>query len=335
MDFKALETEFNQLNTITEPHSFDRIKFCWKLIEFDTDEYLETHLFFLEKANKNFKQDLQYQFRFRKNKEKVHHYLQNKLKENISEKLKTSITQIIEDIDFKTIDEYKHWISEIKANKRDDKMDFVHSIMRSPYVAYHFDLLKDKALDDKFINNLATRFNEHKESGAVFLLDKLKQNTDVTFHAQIIFLLGRLATYNKKETLKYARKLTNSKDDIVRENAIIVLGWVGGVREFSILKDGLLNDLNSKCRAWSASSFMQMWFNKESEKLREFALNTYKEALAKETDYFVLSTIIESVQEIENKKFSISQKSLDNLDKVEIDKAKNSVVKYINTALKK
>ena len=228
-----------------------------------------------------------------------------------------------------TLEEFKNWLSEIKSNKRDDKMDFVWAIMKSPYVEYHYNLLKDDTLETSFVEDLGMTFDEHGEKGALFLLDKLNKKEDLDFQGNIIFLLGRLSKYNKNETRKHARELSKSKNDYIRENAIIVLNWVGGAKEYSILKDRLLNDINIKCRAWAASAFMQMWFTRKSKKLRSFALTLFKEALEKERNYFVLATIIESIREIENKKFSITQKSLENLNEIEIDKAKTRLLKYL------
>jgi len=219
---------------------------------------------------------------------------------------------MMNDLNFKTLKEYQEWISDIKAGKRNDKMDFVYSIVKSPYVEYHYNLLKDEMLDDDFIMSLGGRFDEHKEAAAIFLLDKLKNNNDVEFQGQIILQLGYLSEYNKKETLKYAIELAESKKDTTREKAIIVLGWTGGLRELSILREHLLNDSYAKCRAWSSSSFMQIWFRRKSKKLREFAMKSYQEALAKESDYFTIATIITSIMEIENKKFKISLKDLKN-----------------------
>ena len=207
-------------------------------------------------------------------------------------------------------------------------MDFAWAIMKSPYVEYHYNLLKDKTLEFSFRKDLGRRFSEHGEKAALFLLDKLNKKEDLDFQGNIIFLLGQLSKYNKNETRKHARKLSKSKNDYIRENAIIVLNWVGSAKEYSILKDLLLNDRNIKCRAWAASAFMQMWFRK-SKKLRNFALTLFKEALEKERNYFVLATIIESIRGIENKKFSITQKSLDNLNEIEIDKAKTRLLKYL------
>jgi len=329
MNKEKLFKEFDKFNLIKEKNSLDRIKFCWLLNKKDNEEYLDLHLAFIEKANRYFKKDLVGQFQFKKDREVVHYYLQKKLKENISDSLKETITEIIAELDFKTLEEYQDWIAEIKLGKRNDKMDFVYSIMKSPYVAYHYNLLKDKMLDDHFIMSLERRFDEHKEAGAIFLLDKLKNNSDVEFQGNIILMLGYLSEYNKKETLKYARELAESKKDTTRENAIIVLGWTGGLRELSILREHLLNDTFAKCRAWSAASFMQMWLRRKHKKLRDFAMKAYQEALVQETDYLTIATIIESIMEIEDKKFKISLRDLDKLNKTAIDKVKIQVIRYL------
>ncbi len=329
MNFEELEQEFNRYNLLNEKNSIERLKFCWKLIESDDYKFLETHLVFLEKANKYFAQDLQGQFQFRKDKEKVFHFLQKKLKQNISPELHKYISQIINEIDFKSLQQFKSWLQDIKTNKRDNKMEFVWSIMKSPYVEFHYNLMKDER-DSDFGMSLRGRFDEHGENGVIFLLDRLDKNEDINFHGEIIFQLGCLGKYHKDKTLQYARKFTKSKDCYIRDRAIIVLGWVGGVKEYPILKDRLLNDKNINCRAWSASAFMQMWLKRKTDKLRQFALSSFKEAIREESDYFVLSTIIGSIITIENKKFSITQKSLDDLNKPEIDKAKERIKRYLD-----
>lgn len=114
MNIIELNQGFNKLNLLKEKHSMERLEFSWKLIESDENEYLDLHLDFLDKANKYFHKDLQGQFQFRKDKEKVFYYLQNKLQQNISSKLKTTIHEIIKKLDFKTLEEYENWIKETK-----------------------------------------------------------------------------------------------------------------------------------------------------------------------------------------------------------------------------
>jgi len=237
--------------------------------------------------------------------------------------------RIMNKLEDKTLEEYQDWLSDIKVGKREDTIYFVQSLAKSPYVEYHYDLLKDNSLDEYFDMDLVISFEKHQKDASVLLLDKLKNNDDEDLQPLIIFILGKLDKHNKKETLKYARKLAESKKDTTRENAIIVLGWTGGLRELPILREHLLNDTYAKCRAWSASSFMQIWFRRKSKKLRDFAMKSYQEALDQETDYFTISTIIESIMEIEEKKFKISLKDLKNLNEIAIDRVKIQVMRYL------
>lgn len=235
----------------------------------------------------------------------------------------------------KTLSEYKNWLKNIvEKNLEDEQLEFVWSIMKSPYVEYHYDLLKDTNLDAGFRGDLAFRFNEHGEEAEDFLIQKLDNNEDVAFQADIIFLLGKLNKKHKAKILDYARKFTESEDDHKRDRAIIVLGWIGTIKDTEILKQHLLQDKNSTCRAWSASSYMQMWFRNENEKLKSKAFEVYKTALAKETDYFVLSVILSAIREMGKTKLGISQTALDELDTEKIDLAKSKAVRFLEKTLK-
>lgn len=228
-----------------------------------------------------------------------------------------------------TLEEYKKWLEEIKAGTRDDDLDFVWAIMKSSFVEYHFELIKDESLDEVFRRDLSARFKEHHQAGFDFLIQKLEQNEGPSFHGEVIFMLGRMKPIDDTLVLDWAKKLSKSADDAVRENAIIVLGWKGGLEELGLLRDHLLHDEYDKCRAWAASSMMQMWFSMSSEKLRDFARQSFAHALENEKDDFVLSCIIATMKEIEGKKFGITQKALDNLDPEAIAKAVKSVKRFI------
>lgn len=158
----------------------------------------------------------------------------------------------------KELAEFKNWSKVIVEEKRaDEQLDFVWEIMKSPFIEYHYELLKDQNLDENFRNHLAFRFNEHKEAED-FLISKLDKQEDVEFQGEIIFLLGKINKKHKAKILSYARKLAESENDYTRDRAIIVLGWLGTIDDTRIFEAHLLNDKNAKCRAWSASSFMQM-----------------------------------------------------------------------------
>lgn len=83
----------------------------------------------------------------------------------------------------------------------------------------------------------------------------------------------------KNQIIVFARKFAESEDDYTRDRAIIVLGQVGTLNDTDTLRRDLLEDKNPNCRAYSASSYMQMWFRNKSDTLKLKAFEAYKIAL--------------------------------------------------------
>ncbi len=206
--------------------------------------------------------------------------------------------------------------------------------MKSPYVEFHYELLKNENLSESFRQSLSSRFDEHGEKAEDFLISKLDNNQDIEFQADIIFLLGKLNKKHKSKILEYARKFTESENDFKRDRAIIVLGWIGTINDTEIFGKHLLEDENSKCRAWSASSFMQMWFKNESETIKQKAFESYKLALTKESDTFVISVILSAIRVMGKTKLGISQTELDELDFEKIEVAKVKAIRFLDKSLK-
>lgn len=227
------------------------------------------------------------------------------------------------------LQEFEEWYR-VAQDDEDEQMEFVWEIMKSPYTEYHYSLIVDKNTSEEFRSELWSRFDEHKEKGAELLLSKLDNNEDTDFHPDIIFCLGVLADkkIEKERTLEYARKFVNTDSESLREKAIIVLGWIGGVQDIPLLGEHLLNDTNAKCRAWSASSFMQMYFRRKSQSLADKALPYLKQAISQEADYFALGTMIDVVKELTGKNFGLPQHAIDNADKEKIDAAKLKVERF-------
>ena len=329
-----LKALFDEINKLKGKSSMNTCQFCSELTKSDDDEYLELHFSLLEEKKKYFQSDLKLFFTFRQNREKVHYFLRGKLQNMADEQLRSDVKEILDDLNYSSLDDLKQWIDDIKTGTRNDKDQFVYSIMRSPFVEYHYQLLNDQELDEKFRNHLKNRFEEHKEDGELLLLSKLDGNQDVDFHAEIIFMLGCIRGKNKAKTLEFARKLSESEDDYTRDRALIVLGWVGTIEDTEILGRHLLNDTNTRCRAWSASSYTQMWFRRKSENLKQKAFAACQKALLNESDYFVLSVILFTIREIGNTKLGISQSALDGLDVEKIDIAKTKAIRFLDKTLK-
>lgn len=232
----------------------------------------------------------------------------------------------------KTLKEFEEW-HKTAQNNEDEQLPFVWEIMKSPYTEYHYSLITDKGTGDEFRRSLWSRFDEHRKDGAKLLLSKLDNNEDTDFHPDIIFYLGKIADKQKIEkerTLAYIRKFAGAENNYLRDRAIIVLGWIGEIKDIPLLGEHLLNDANAKCRAWSATSFMQMYFRSKSKSLVEKALPYLKQAITQETDYFALGCMIEVVSALTGKKFGLPQYAIDNADKEKIDAAKAKAERFLN-----
>jgi len=93
----------------------------------------------------------------------------------------------------KELSEFKNWLKKIaEKNIEDEKLKFVWTIMKSPFVEFHYDLLKDKNLDAEFRGDLAFRFNEHGEEAEDLLISKLDNNQDIEISGRHHFLVGKI-----------------------------------------------------------------------------------------------------------------------------------------------
>jgi hypothetical protein len=230
----------------------------------------------------------------------------------------------------KDLQEFENWYKIAQRNK-DEQLEFGWEIGTSPYTEYHYSLMTNKDTNEKFRRHLWSCFKNHREKAAEFLLSILDNNKDIEFYPEIIFCLGVLADSSKIEkerTLEYARKFANADNDYLRDRAIIVLGWIGGIKDIPLLGEHLLNDTNAKCRTWSATSFMQMYFRRKSKSLVKKVLPYLKQAISQETDYFALGSMIDVVKELTGKKFDLPQYAIDNIDKEKIDNAKLKVERF-------
>lgn len=107
------------------------------------------------------------------------------------------------------------------------------------------------------------------------------------------------------------------------------------MKDIKLLSDHLLNDTDAECRAWSSTSFMQLYFRIGSEDFIGKVLPFLYEAIRSECDCFTIGCIITTVQELVKKKFGLSQKSLNNLDIEKIEQAKSKVIRYLDKTIKK
>jgi len=247
----------------------------------------------------------------------------------------------------KDLKEFENQYKKINKSNNDDKyctfawnlvgwVDEVWHERPVPFMDYHYSIMIDKETNPAFKYRLWWLFHRHGDNAFELLLSKLENGKNVEYHGDIISCLGRdiiegIGRYGKykKRTLEYAIKLTNNCDNWIRENAIIVLGWLGSSKEIGLLGNLLLNDTNAKCRAWSATSFMHIYFNCKKNKLMvDKSLHYFKQAISQETDYYALGCMIDVVKELTGKKFDLPQYAIENIDTKRIDNAKLKVERF-------
>ena len=124
--------------------------------------------------------------------------------------------------------------------------------------------------------------------------------------------------------------LIETKDASLRQKIIIALGWIGSSNEIDILTKQMSVDKDSLCRAWSASSLMQMSFHgADKEVIQKKTKPCFASAIATETDLHACGIMIEAAQVLVGKKW-ISQSAVEYVDVEKIEKARKSAVRFLN-----
>ncbi len=112
--------------------------------------------------------------------------------------------------------------------------------------------------------------------------------------------------------------LTETINNSIRGKVIIAIGWIESSNKSDILAKQMLEDKDSLCRAWSASSLMQISFHGvEKELIQEKTKACLALSIANETDLYACSIMIESTKILFGKKW-ISSSAVEDVDKEKI-----------------
>jgi hypothetical protein len=210
-----------------------------------------------------------------------------------------------------------------------EQLDFIDKLMLEnddETISFHYKLLKDKK-DERFFQYLRGDFKKRGSSGEQFLLKAIKNENDPDLKAEALFILGSMKSAEAKPIA--IQFLKEEKYDY-KYKGIIVLGWVGGKEEISVLEKELKNSKNSKLRAFSASALRQIWHN--HSRLNKRILKIYNEALRTETDDNVNKTVIACTQDMLRKKFGIKESQYGEISG-DVATAKPKAIKALEKAL--
>ena len=238
-----------------------------------------------------------------------------------------------------------------KENFPDGKrIRFIAELGASSDIEGHFRLICRTWKEEKNLR-LESSFNRHGEEGLRFLLERLKK-TEISDalrqrqeaseeHREAVFtayLLAEILSQGRhreyfssycEELLPFLLRFSETEEDFLREKCLIALGWVAGEREIPFLTGKMLEDRDAFCRAWAASSLMQMSFHRVNGAiLQEETKKDFAKAIEEEKDLQASGIMIEAAQTLFSKKW-LSASALEAEDEAQIEKARRSAVRFL------
>ena len=226
-----------------------------------------------------------------------------------------------------------------KQNLTDgDRIKFIADLGASDEIEYHYKLIC-KDIDEGTNLNLSGGFYKHDKEGLEFLLEVLDNEDEENLKVFTAYLMAETLSKLRhrdfylefcSRLIPIMTSLIESKDALLRQKIIIALGWIGSLNEIDILTKQMFEDKDSLCRAWSASSLMQLSFHGvDKELLQEKTKSCFSYAIAAETDLYACGIMIEAAQILFGKKW-ISSSAVEDVDAEKIEKARKSATRFLN-----
>ena len=223
-----------------------------------------------------------------------------------------------------------------------DRIRFISALGNSGEIAYHYQLIcKDWEEETQLF--LENSFDCHGEEGLKFLWEKLRKMEEQekrkrTFTAYLMAVcLSKLkhrtfyTSYCDCLAVFLTELLEKEGEAFLRSKLIIALGWVGSSKEIEVLIKQMQYDSDALCRAWSATSLMQMSFYRVNKAvLQEKIRADFARAILEEKDAYTCGLILESAQTIFGKKW-ITSSAIENIELEKIEKAKKSALRFLYT----
>ncbi|KUL97853.1 hypothetical protein RO03_10565 [Fusobacterium nucleatum subsp. nucleatum] len=216
------------------------------------------------------------------------------------------------------------------------RIKFIADLGACKKIAYHYELICKDWEEGKKLN-IESSFDRHGSEGIEFLFKQLSKIEDEKIRIFTVFLLAEvLSKLRHKEFYSsfcnqlILKSLLNTNDEFLRRKIIIAFAWVGTSKEIDILTQLMLNDSDALCRAWSATSLMQMSFHRvDKEIICKKTKNIFVQAIEREKDLYTCGIIIEAVQILFGKRW-ISSSAVENIELEKIEKARKAAVRFLN-----
>ena len=218
------------------------------------------------------------------------------------------------------------------------RIRFIADLGACKEIAYHYELICKDWKEDKKLN-IESSFDRHGSEGIEFLFEQLSKSEDEKIKIFTTFLIAEVLSKLKHREFysSFSNKLIpiletflNTNDEILRRKIIIAFGWVGTSKEIDILTQQMFNESDALCRAWSATSLMQMSFHRvDKEIICKKTKNIFVQVIEKEKDLYACGIMIEAAQILFDKKW-ISSSAVENIELEKIEKARKTAVRFLS-----
>lgn len=170
------------------------------------------------------------------------------------------------------------------------------------HLAFHFELLRDQE-HFYFYCSIRAAFERHGSPAEAFLVERFRRERDPELRGDALQILGHM---HSKQARLLAKEAATADAETLRYRGVIVLGWVGTVRDMkTVLRERVLHDSSAFVRGNAATAFRQVWYRIPSAK--EPAIEILGEALPLEEDEDAIAGIVVSLQTIMKRRFGLRE----------------------------
>ena len=218
------------------------------------------------------------------------------------------------------------------------RIKFIADLGACKEIAYHYELICKDWKEDKKLN-IESSFDRHGSEGIEFLFEQLSKSEDEKIKIFTAFLIAEVLSKLKhrefyssfcNQLIPILISLIKTNDNILRRKVIVAFGWVGTSKEINILTQQMFNESDSLCRAWSATSLMQMSFHRvDKEIICKKTKTIFAKVIESEKDLYACGIIIEAAQILFAKKW-ISSSVVENIEFEKIEKARKTAVRFLS-----
>ena len=218
------------------------------------------------------------------------------------------------------------------------RIKFIADLGACKEIAYHYELICKDWKEDKKLN-IESSFDRHGSEGIEFLFEQLSKSEDEKIKIFTAFLIAEVLSKLKhrefyssfcNQLIPILISLIKTNDNILRRKVIVAFGWVGTSKEINILTQQMFNESDALCRAWSATSLMQMSFHRVDKEIICKKIKTiFTKVIESEKDLYACGIMIEAAQILFSKRW-ISSSAVENIEFEKIKKARKTAVKFLN-----